>query len=168
MSDKNSTCVYLNKSRFLGYQELCKHIIPTYAIKIENSVYNYCKQYIKKRDIKQSFFKQIYNTTLSDVCSNLNQENVPSFVIKIINNEVLIDQIPYIKYTEINPERWSEIIKRREYAEFKRDNMGTTSAYVCKKCGGNKHTTYSLQTRSCDEPMTIFVTCQTCKFQFRQ
>ena len=46
--------------------------------------------------------------------------------------------------------------------------MATTFAYTCRKCKGNKHTTYSLQTRSCDEPMTIFVTCQNCKHEFRQ
>ena len=34
--------------------------------------------------------------------------------------------------------------------------------FTCRKCNGNKTTHYALQTRSADEPMTLFVTCLTC------
>ena len=40
-------------------------------------------------------------------------------------------------------------------------------AFVCKKCKQNKTTHYSLQTRSADEPMTVFVQCLTCGNRWR-
>ena len=40
--------------------------------------------------------------------------------------------------------------------------------FVCRKCGGNKTTFYALQTRSSDEPMTLFVSCLTCGKRWRQ
>jgi transcription elongation factor S-II len=39
--------------------------------------------------------------------------------------------------------------------------------FVCKKCKGDKTTSYSLQTRSADEPMTVFVCCLTCGNRWR-
>jgi transcription elongation factor S-II len=39
--------------------------------------------------------------------------------------------------------------------------------FVCRKCKGTKTTHYALQTRSSDEPMTIFVTCLTCNSHWR-
>lgn len=39
--------------------------------------------------------------------------------------------------------------------------------FVCRKCKGNKTTHYALQTRSSDEPMTVFVCCLTCGNRWR-
>lgn len=39
-------------------------------------------------------------------------------------------------------------------------NMG--GEFTCRRCKGNKTTHYERQTRSSDEPMTVFVTCLTC------
>ena len=38
----------------------------------------------------------------------------------------------------------------------------TTTQFTCSKCKNNECKTYSLQTRSADEPMTTFVTCTMC------
>ena len=43
----------------------------------------------------------------------------------------------------------------------------TTDQFTCSKCKNNKCKTYSLQTRSADEPMTIFVNCITCDNTWR-
>ncbi len=34
--------------------------------------------------------------------------------------------------------------------------------YKCRKCGGSKTTQKEMQTRSADEPMTLFITCVEC------
>ena len=39
--------------------------------------------------------------------------------------------------------------------------------FVCKKCKGNRTTHYALQTRSSDEPMTVFVCCLNCGNRWR-
>eukprot|EP00939_MAST-03C_sp_MAST-3C-sp1_P003127 g3127.t1 len=43
----------------------------------------------------------------------------------------------------------------------------TTAEFKCEKCGQRKCTYTEIQTRSADEPMTTFVTCQECKFEWR-
>ena len=39
--------------------------------------------------------------------------------------------------------------------------------FTCARCKGTKTTHYSLQTRSADEPMTVFVSCLTCGKRWR-
>jgi transcription elongation factor S-II len=39
--------------------------------------------------------------------------------------------------------------------------------FKCRKCKGTKTTHYSMQTRSSDEPMTVFVCCLTCGNRWR-
>ena len=43
----------------------------------------------------------------------------------------------------------------------------TTDQFTCSKCKHNKCKTYSLQTRSADEPTTIFVNCINCDNTWR-
>lgn len=40
-------------------------------------------------------------------------------------------------------------------------------AFVCRRCKSKKTTYYEMQTRSADEPMTIFVTCLNCENRWR-
>ena len=39
--------------------------------------------------------------------------------------------------------------------------------YKCRKCGSYKTSFTQLQTRSSDEPMTVYVTCGICTFRYR-
>ena len=39
--------------------------------------------------------------------------------------------------------------------------------FTCGRCKGNKTTHYAMQTRSADEPMTVFVSCLTCGKRWR-
>lgn len=38
----------------------------------------------------------------------------------------------------------------------------TSGVYKCRKCGCDKTTQFEMQTRSADEPMTLFITCVEC------
>ena len=56
--------------------------------------------------------------------------------------------------------------RRTDYYQVNRDKIlesnglnGGQGEFTCRKCGSTKTTHYSLQTRSADEPMTVFVTC---------
>ena len=80
---------------------------------------------------------------------------------------VKIEDIPNMNYTELNPERWSIIIKRNEYTEHKRNDLATSKEHKCRKCGCDESFNYAIQTRSCDEPATVFVICKKCKHRFR-
>lgn len=65
---------------------------------------------------------------------------------------------------ELSPSKWSEMVdvqRKRNEARGCRPEA-TTEQFRCRKCKGRNCTYYELQTRSADEPTTIFVTCVDC------
>ena len=46
--------------------------------------------------------------------------------------------------------------------------QATTDEFWCSKCHKNRTTYYTLQTRSMDEPETIFITCINCNNKWRK
>ena len=57
---------------------------------------------------------------------------------------------------------WNECLKKIEYNEEKRNYMTECKNFKCS-CGSVYGTQYSYQTRSADEPATIFKVCLMCK-----
>lgn len=56
-----------------------------------------------------------------------------------------------------------ESIRASQVAKLEAD----TDMFQCGKCKQKKCTYYQLQTRSCDEPMTTFVTCTVCNNKWK-
>lgn len=68
------------------------------------------------------------------------------------------------------PERWKGVIQRNE-AELARTRttpQETTDQFTCRQCKKNQTTYYLRQTRSADEPETVFITCTNCQHKWRQ
>ena len=66
---------------------------------------------------------------------------------------------------ETFPEHWKHLIdekyrKNKVLYETKKEAM--TDQFKCRKCGSRETCYYEMQTRSADEPMTIFITCLNC------
>ncbi|OQS54859.1 TFIIS [Ecytonucleospora hepatopenaei] len=64
--------------------------------------------------------------------------------------------------TEKQKEIERKIIEESTNASREAKIQAETTMFKCSKCKQNKCTYYQMQTRSCDEPMTTFVTCTTC------
>ena len=98
---------------------------------------------------------------------NLKNEH---FKKMIENNEIEIKQLAFMTHHEFNPQRWRKMIekKMKKDASKLNDNIqASTDMYTCKNCKSKRCTYYEMQTRSADEPATIFVTCLDCGKHFR-
>lgn len=137
-------------------------ILPTKTLKqLEESVFNYASEYIRIKKLPKELLESVYLTKMNDIRYNLMPENNNSLLLKIIQEEVDVSKLPYMMPNELDPEKWDQIIKRREYIENKK-NYCEESVYSCRKCKEKKCYVYQLQTRSADEPMTTFVQCLNC------
>jgi len=66
--------------------------------------------------------------------------------------------------------------RRSDYFKLARDKLCRDNGidpeqggqFRCRKCGGNKTTNYQMQTRSADEPMTVFICCLKCGHRWRE
>ena len=57
-------------------------------------------------------------------------------------------------------------MKKQHAANYMHDK-DYKGLFRCGKCRGYKTTFYQMQTRSADEPMTVFVTCHTCNIRWK-
>jgi transcription elongation factor S-II len=92
------------------------------------------------------------------------------FLEQIQKKEITGKMLEVLTHYEMDQDRWSELIDKkvkREASKFNTNIQASTDMFTCKKCKSKKCTYYELQTRSADEPATIFVTCLDCGKNWR-
>jgi DNA-directed RNA polymerase subunit M/transcription elongation factor TFIIS len=85
--------------------------------------------------------------------------------------ELTIEQITNQNYYELSPDVWQPMVDRqakREQIQLEGDFSRATDKWQCNNCKTRKCTYYELQTRSADEPMTIFIHCLNCGKRWTQ
>lgn len=166
-SDNTKSGSSIPNYRARGQSYLAEYLPPTEAIELEDLIFAYSNQYISCYNLSTKHFKSIYKSKIQDIYYNLSPMNSPTLLASILNKKITLNHIPYMNPEELNPNCWNSIIKRRDFIEYKKNNMATSDAYECRKCKQRKCKVYSLQTRSADEPMTIFVQCEVCNYSWR-
>jgi transcription elongation factor S-II len=137
-----------------------------HAANLEKGVHNWAlKEATNRKVVKKwdnPFFVQIYLDHLRSIYVNLKNERLIGMVT---NGEIKAHEIAFMTHQEMEPERWEELIKAkmvRDQNKFEDKLEAATDTFTCRKCRSKKCTYYQMQTRSADEPMTIFVTCIEC------
>lgn len=166
-TESSDTSLSLPKFRARAQSYLAEYLPPDQAIQLEELILQFSTQYVSCHNMDSLYFKSVYNSKIQDIYYNLNPINSPTLLAGILNKKVPIEKIPFMNPEELNPTIWENIIKRRDFIEYKKNNMATSDAYECRKCKQRKCKVYSLQTRSADEPMTIFVQCENCNCSWR-
>lgn len=136
------------------------------SINIERGIFNYSlKEASSKKIIKKwenPRFVQIYIDRLRTIYINLKNTE---FLNQVKNKEVTPQHVAFMTHQEMNTSHWRELIEKkmkRDANKFTTDIQASTDMFTCKKCKSKRCTYYELQTRSADEPATIFVTCLDC------
>ena len=136
------------------------------AANLEKGVHNWAlKEATNRKVVKKwdnPFFVQIYLDHLRSIYLNLKNERLINMVNK---GEIKAHEICFMTHQEMLPEKWEELIKQksiRDKNKFEQNLEAATDTFTCRKCRSKKCTYYQMQTRSADEPMTIFVTCIDC------
>jgi len=136
------------------------------SINIERGVFNYSiKEASSKKIIKKwenPRFVHIYLDRLRSICINLKNSE---FLNQIKNKEIAPQSIAFMTHQEMNTSHWRVLIEQkmiRDANKYTTNIQASTDMFTCKKCKSKRCTYYELQTRSADEPATIFITCLDC------
>jgi DNA-directed RNA polymerase subunit M/transcription elongation factor TFIIS len=136
----------------------------THVNNIEKSVFNYAlKEATLQKIVKKwenPFFVQLYLNRLRSVYLNLD-----AFIKMLIAGEIQAKDVGFMTHQEIQPDKWMMLIENkiiRNASKYNNNIEASTDMFTCKKCKSKKCTYYELQTRSADEPATIFITCLDC------
>ena len=148
------------------------------AEELEKGIFNATIEEAERRHVtchwKNLLFVHLYETKVRHILGNI----LPNTYVE---NKKLLDEVKTGKFTidalctldtySLCNDRWKDHIHRRQQRE-KRQLEGNramaTDQFLCTRCHKRECTYYELQTRSADEPMTIFITCINCGKHWRQ
>lgn len=130
---------------------------------VEESIYNYSSNNSQKYLIKiVSLYANLDNK------SKIGNKNL---LKRLKKKEINVENIANMTPQEIFPEHWKEIKERRQLHQdflYKKMPESFSTFYTCGRCKKKKVSYYQMQTRSADEPMTVFYRCIECGNKWRK
>jgi transcription elongation factor S-II len=136
------------------------------TVNLEKGIYNYAIKEAGNRKIIKKWenphFAQIYTDRLRSIFINLKNSEL---LHQVKSGEITSQSLAFMSHQEMNPPAWRKLIDekiKRDANKYTNNTQASTDMFTCKKCRGKRCTYYELQTRSADEPATIFVTCLDC------
>ena len=142
-------------------------INPKNSANLEKGIFNYSLKEAERRKVIKKWdnagFVQIYTSHLRSIIHNINKN---THILEQINDGTIQSHtVAFMTHQELRPEKWDELIKRKSIIDqnkFEGNIEASTDTFTCRKCKSKKCTFMSVQCKSSDEPMTIFVTCLEC------
>jgi len=104
---------------------------------------------------KNPNFATLFNSRVRSLLFAIRHNETTKFLDKIVKNEFKLKDLHNVEPWDIVPPKKEEEVVTR--LEDRPDGM-----FKCNKCFSWKTSYVEKQTRSADEPMTIFVTCHAC------
>lgn len=145
---------------------------------LERCIYNMAIRTAMRRHIGRTWsynpFVEMYFMEAKHISANLHPgayvKNTELFA-KYRAGELSFKEISEMDSYQLFEERWKDSFLQQQIREKRQleGNMSmATDRFLCKRCGKRQCTYYELQTRSADEPMTVFITCLNCGKHWRQ
>ena len=147
----------METERQIGFKIFEDFIGTDYSTDIEECLYIYSDETAHKYMTKLKYIFEIINPK----SSVYNKSIVDKIKKKKLTPYQLINNQPWELYTE----HWKDIVEEQNKTDkiiIDKTPVFTTTQFTCSKCKNKECKTYSLQTRSADEPTTIFVNCIKC------
>ncbi len=163
----------LNSLSFLD-NNFSKEEIRSLEQNIFEATYKHALNQYIPRNWKSSQFCEVYRQIVKSVLSNIHPKspvNNPRLLKRILDGEFKLSSLPHMTSYEMFPENWFDLkdkLLQREQKILEGNKSRATDQFKCRRCQKRECTYYELQTRSADEPMTIFITCLNCGKEWRQ
>ena len=126
------------------------------------------------KDWSIKLFEQIYMSVLRKIIGNLYPKSYvknTELIKRYKSKDVTLKDIASMNYYSLFESKWRDRIEHQKDIE-KRQLEGNkslaTDQFLCSRCHKRECTYYEMQTRSADEPMTIFINCLNCGKNWRQ
>ena len=141
-------------------------------------IYNGSLEEAKKRLVPQTWdhesFRWIYTMISKRVISNFQPNSYvrnSHLIERWKEGEFTLQEIGHWSSYELHPNFWKGLKDqqfRREQRILEGNTSMATDRFRCSRCQKKMSTYYEMQTRSADEPMTIFINCMNCGKQWKQ
>ena len=157
---------------------LKKSLKPNMIIELEQVALAHALAEADKKFVFKNFenplFEVLYVTASRTLLGNI----IPSTYVnnnelyqKIKSGQLQVEHLKTMNVMEYAPNLYSALREKqllREQSELEGNKALATDRFFCSRCQKRECTYYELQTRSADEPMTIFITCVNCGKRWKQ
>lgn len=144
---------------------------------LEVGIYNWSIVYAEKNKIIRNWlctrFLDLYMNKALSIIANMDHNSYvgnPRLLMRLKEKEFLPHDIPFLTHDRMFPERWTEAMDkklRKDEHIVQEKPAAMTTQFKCGKCKKRECTYQEFQLRSCDEPMTLFITCLNCGHRWR-
>lgn len=146
--------------------KLSQYLKKNLAIKAENGIYDFSKEYTNTFDMPQ-LLESVYDTKLDEILESLannsfNFEYNENDEKKKTEIEQTVYKLAFLTPEELNPDEYEKLLKKKEILEYKKNDVKTSDAFKCVKCKKRRVDVTQAQVMSGDEPATNFVECLEC------
>jgi DNA-directed RNA polymerase subunit M/transcription elongation factor TFIIS len=145
---------------------------------LERGIFNAALEEATRRGIRRHWenpdFVQIYKVIARRTVVNLDPEAYVGnsrLIKRLQEGEFPPHRVPFMTPRELYPEHWQELADeqlKRETTMLEGNQEEGSDMFKCRRCGKSKTRYWEMQTRSADEPMTIFIRCLNCGKEWRQ
>jgi transcription elongation factor S-II len=148
--------------------------IRALELAIFKSAFDQAHKHYVPRNWKSPHFQELYKQTARQILWNIHPDSpVKNTRLRqrIQDKEFSLESIATMSAYDLFPEHWRESADRqliRVQKILEGNKSRATDEYKCHRCNKRECTYYEMQTRSADEPMTIFITCLNCGKRWRQ
>lgn len=132
---------------------------------LENGIFEFSLVHITTNNLMNKFIKPVYENKFNEIISNIDEKshlfNI-NLKTSILNKQINPNIIAFMSPDQLMPEKWADILKKRNFRIETEKNIATSDTRTCFKCGEKKFRVTQFQTRCADEPVTTFFTCVVC------
>jgi DNA-directed RNA polymerase subunit M/transcription elongation factor TFIIS len=157
---------------------LGEHLTADQRAALERGIFNTAlaeaKEHGVRRHWENSDFVAVYKTIARRTIANVDPTAYVGnarLIERLKEGEFTADAIASMTHRELYPEHWQALADdqlKRETTMLEGSNEEGSDMFKCKRCGKSRTRYWEMQTRSADEPMTIFIRCLNCGKEWRQ
>lgn len=147
------------------------------ATQLERCVYNWTVRTCRGDRIPRYWdnpaFMFRYTTKALALHYNLTHPKNPGLFERVCARDMGLKRLVHASPAELFPALWEPVFERVAHKQLRRlltvdAETAPDGAFTCRRCKSKKTTFVLLQTRSADEPMTMYCQCLACQSRWKQ
>ena len=144
---------------------------------LERCVYNWTVRTCRRDGIPRYWehpaFLYRYTTKALSLHFNLTNPKNPELFQRVLAKDMGLKRLVVASPAELFPALWEPVFEQVAHKQLRRQltvdaDAAPDGAFTCRRCKSKKTTFVLLQTRSADEPMTVYCQCLACQSRWKQ